>query len=101
MRTEFARDREQPHGIETRTDRDALENGSDSIAMWTGTVGLIMMRETNNTLGNNTNKMGTLMHGEDISPGKGIDGKMSHDIKTIGHRTGQGHRMDYEEDRLE
>ena len=116
----FARDSEQPPDIETSKDDNALESGSDSIAVWTGTVWLITMRLTNNTLGNNTKKMGTLERGEDISPEKGIEDKVSYgsseilqickeliqgdqcaDIKTIEHRTCRGCRMNCEEDHLE
>ena len=43
----FARDSEQPPDIETSKDDNALESGSDSIAVWTGTVGLITMKEAN------------------------------------------------------
>ena len=72
----FARESEQPPVTETTKDSNALDNGSYSIAVWTGTVGLIMMREANNkTLDNNTKEMGTLRRGEDISPGKWIDDK--------------------------
>ena len=58
--------------------------------------------------------MGTFEHGEDISPGKGIDDKVPYgsleilqirkefiqgnqraDIKMTEHRTGRGRRMDY------
>ena len=43
----FARDSEQPPDIETSKDDNALESGSDFIAVWTGTVGLITMKEAN------------------------------------------------------
>ena len=59
----FAIDSKQPP-----TDSKALANGSDSTVVWTGTVGLIRMRKTNDTLGNNTKEMDTLERGEDISP---------------------------------
>ena len=41
----FARDSEQPPDIETSTNSNALENGVDSIAVWTGIVGLSKMRD--------------------------------------------------------
>ena len=78
------------------------------------------MREANNNFGNDTKEIGKLEHGEDISPGEGIDNKVSYgsseilqickeliqgdqcaDIKTIEHKTCRGHRMNCEEDHLE
>ena len=43
----FARDIEQPPEIGVRKDSEAIENGTESIAVWTGTVGLITMKEAN------------------------------------------------------
>jgi hypothetical protein len=64
----FARDSEQPPAIETSEDNNALDNGSDSIAVWTVTVRLITMKEANNTPGENTTEMGSLECEGDVSP---------------------------------
>ena len=48
--------------VEITFDSDAVENGSESIAVWTGTVGRITRREPKNTFGNDAEDKGTLEH---------------------------------------
>ena len=116
----FATDSEQPPAIETSEDNNAIEYGTKSIAVWTGIVGLITMKEANNTSGDMTTEIGTTEHGGDVSPKEGIDSNVSDkasetphvhkdliqgdqhaDIEKIKHRTGWGQMMDYEMDQLE
>ena len=71
----FARNIEQPPLTQDSKDSDGVKNGSESIAVWTGTVGLITMREPKNTSGNDAEEEGTLEHRGDISLRKGFDNK--------------------------
>ena len=73
----FHRDEKQPPAIELSEDTIANETGIKSIAVWTGVVGLITMKEAINTPGDMTIKIGTNIyikeHGGDVFPGGGID----------------------------
>ena len=59
----FARDDKQPPAIEPSEDNIENEAGMESIAVWTGVVWLIMMKEANNTPGDMTIEVGTKEQG--------------------------------------
>jgi hypothetical protein len=76
---------EQPPAIERSEGNNKFENGANSIAVWTGTVGLITMKEANNTPGNMTREMRTTENGGNVSPEEGIDRKVSYEASEIPH----------------
>ena len=59
---EIAGDNKQLPAIEPSEGNSANDTGMESIAVWTGVVGLIRMKEANNTRGDKTIEVDTKEH---------------------------------------
>ena len=81
----FAGDHKQPPTIEPSEGNSANDTGIEPIAVWTGVVWLITMKEANNTPGDMTIEVDTKEHGGDISPGGGIDNNVFKEASEIPH----------------
>ena len=81
----FARNDKQPPAIEPNEDNIAKDTGIESIAVWTGVVGLITMKEAINTPGDMTIEIGTNTkeHGGDVFPSGGINNNVFNEASEI------------------
>ena len=114
----YDREDEQPSNIEIGEDTPANEMGVESIAVWNGLVGLISLKEANNTSDVDASAE---VHDGDISPQGEVNTNVSRDTSGVPHvhkKLTQGNhphtgiemirpsisgrsRMDHEEDQLE
>ena len=78
----YDREDEQPSNIEIGEDTPANEMGVESIAVWNGLVGLISLKEANNT--SDVDASAEVYDG-DISPQGGVNTNVSRDTSGVPH----------------